>query len=314
MAPALAREKDISVTLFLPGSWRENGKTPQHISCIWHTGCLPTAVQCVPAARDNEAVYLVSGVGEAVMPYGLYLSAEGAQAQSTRLEIIAHNLANIDTVGFKRELAVLQARYAEAIEEGSSAPDTGTIDDVGGGIMVRETKTDYSPGPLKPTKNSTDLAIKGEGFFLVQKGDETFLTRAGNFTLTSRGELITQQGYAVLNDGGAPIVITDTQWQVSDSGSLRQGSGTQNLALVQAQSPGDLVRVGENLFRPLSEPEPVPVAERSIASGYLEMSSVKATTEMTEMIQASRALEANINMMRVQDQMLSGLVNRVMRA
>lgn len=247
------------------------------------------------------------------MPYGLYLSAEGAQAQSTRLEVIAHNLANVDTVGFKRELAILQARYAEAIEQGLTTPDSGAIDDVGGGIMVRETKTDYSPGPLKRTKIPTDVAIKGPGFFVVQKGDETLLTRAGNFTLTSRGELITQQGYTVLDDSGIPIVIRDAQWQISDSGTVQQRSGRQNLALVQPQSLGDLVRVGENLFRPLSDPQALPAADRRVAAGHLEMSSVQPTTEMTAMIQASRALEANINMMRVQDQMLSGLVNRVMR-
>ena len=247
------------------------------------------------------------------MPYGLYLSAEGAQAQSTRLEVIAHNLANVDTVGFKRELAILQARYAEAIEQGLTTPDSGAIDDIGGGIMVRETKTDYSPGPLKRTKIPTDVAIKGPGFFVVQKGDETLLTRAGNFTLTSRGELITQQGYTVLDDSGIPIVIRDAQWQISDSGTVQQRSGRQNLALVQPQSLGDLVRVGENLFRPLSDPQALPAADRRVAAGHLEMSSVRATTEMTAMIQASRALEANVNMMRVQDQMLSGLVNRVMR-
>lgn len=248
------------------------------------------------------------------MPYGLYLSAEGAQAQSTQLEIIAHNLANVDTVGFKRELAIFEARYAEAIEQGLISPGTGAIDDVGGGITIRETQTDYSPGPFKRTETPTDVAIKGQGFFAVKKGDETFLTRAGNFSLTSRGELVTQQGYAVLDDAGAPIVVRDARWQISDSGALRQASGTQNLALLQPQSLGDLVRVGENLFRPLSEPEALPEGDRQVASGYLEMSSVRPTTEMTAMIQASRALEANVNMMRVQDQMLSGLVNRVMRA
>jgi flagellar basal-body rod protein FlgF len=248
------------------------------------------------------------------MPYGLYLSAEGAQAQSTRLDVIAHNLANVDTVGFKRELAILQARYAEAIEEGLSEPGTGGIDDLGGGITVRETKTDYSPGPLKRTGVPTDVAIQGDGFFAVQKDDETLLTRAGNFSLTALGELITQQGYAVLDDSGAPIVVTDAQWEISASGAVQQRSGTQDLALVRPESLGDLVRVGENLFRPLSEPRPVPAAERRVSAGHLEMSSVEATTEMTAMIQASRALEANINMMRVQDEMLSGLVNRVMRA
>ncbi len=247
------------------------------------------------------------------MPYGLYLSAEGAQAQSTRLEIIAHNLANVDTVGFKRELAILQARHAEAIEQGLTTAGTGAIDDIGGGIMVRETQTDFSPGPLRRTEIPTDVAIKGRGFFVVQKAGESFLTRAGNFTLASGGELITQQGYPVLDDAGVPIVIRDPQWSISDAGAVRQRTGAQNLALVEPESLGDLVRVGENLFRVLSDPQDVAAADRQVAAGYLEMSSVEPTTEMTAMIQASRALEANINMMRVQDQMLSGLVNRVMK-
>jgi flagellar basal-body rod protein FlgF len=247
------------------------------------------------------------------MPYGLYLSAEGAQAQSTRLDVIAHNLANVDTVGFKRELAILQARYAEAIEQGLATAGSGGIDDLGGGIMVRETLTDYSSGPLRRTESPTDIAIQGDGFFVIQKDDETLLTRAGNFTLTSRGEMITPQGYPVLDDSGIPIVITDTQWDISPSGTVRQLTSQQDLALVRPQSLGDMVRVGENLYRPLSEPEPVPLAERQVAVGYVEMSSVEPMTEMTAMIEASRALEANINLIRVQDQMLGGLVNRVMK-
>ncbi len=69
------------------------------------------------------------------MPYGLYISAEGALAQSQRMEVIANNLANLDTPGFKRELAVFQARYAEAIEQGRDYPGSGSINDVGGGVM-----------------------------------------------------------------------------------------------------------------------------------------------------------------------------------
>jgi len=249
------------------------------------------------------------------MPYGLYISAEGAQAQSQRLEVIANNLANVDTVGFKRELALFQARYAEAIEQGQAVPGTGSIEDVGGGVAVLETKTDFSPGPLKRTGIPTDVAIEGEGFFVVRKGDEDYLTRAGNFRINSNGELVTQQGYAVLHDAGEPIVISreNGPWELSASGAIRQRGTVQNLALVQPESLGDLVKVGENLFRPLAEPRPVPPQGRRVLGGYLEMSGVQPTTEMIAMIEASRAVEANLNMMRTQDEMLSGLVNRLMR-
>jgi flagellar basal-body rod protein FlgF len=249
------------------------------------------------------------------MPYGLYMSAEGAHTQSMRMDVIAHNLANVDTVGFKRELAIFQARYAEAIQQGHKPPCTGSNEDVGGGVMVRETKTDFSPGPLHQTGIPTDLAIKGEGFFLVEKEEETFLTRAGNFVMTRRGELITQQGYAVLDEDGGPIRVNpgDNSWEITESGSVRQRGGVQSLALVRPASPGDLVRVGENLFRPLAEPQPIPPAQRAVAPGYLEGSGVKPSSEMIALIQASRLLEANVNLMKTQDEMLGGLINRLMR-
>ncbi len=250
------------------------------------------------------------------MSYGLYISAEGAQAQTRRMEIIANNLANVDTAGFKRELAVFQARYAEAVEQGQAQPGSGTINDTGGGIMLLKTATDFSPGPLRRTETPTDVAIPGEGFFVVQKGEEQYLTRAGNFQLTERGELVTQQGYAVLSDNGSPVVLEPGAgpFDITPAGTIRQRGSVQNLALVQPASRGDLVKVGENLFRPLAEPQPLADAERRVTAGYLEMSGVSPTTELVQMIEASRAVEANVNMVQTQDQMLSALVNRVMRS
>jgi flagellar basal-body rod protein FlgF/flagellar basal-body rod protein FlgG len=164
----------------------------------------------------------------------------------------------------------------------------------------------------------TDLAVRGEGFFVVQKGDQNYLTRAGNFHVNERGELLTQFGqkqFAVLDDALSPIVINraDPNWEFSPTGQLRQGGASRNLALVQPESLGDLAREGENLFRPLGEFAPVPGGERQVAVGFLEGSGVQPTSEMIEMIETSRAVEANVNMMHAQDEMLSGLINRVMR-
>ena len=235
--------------------------------------------------------------------------------QSKRLEVISHNLANVDTVGFKRELAVIQSRYAEAIEQGLVSPDTGAIEDLGGGVRVRETRTDFSPGPVRRTKVPTDVAITGDGFFAVQKGDDTLLTRAGNFQLDARGQLVTQQGYPVLSDTGSPINIQPENgpWTVSEDGVIAQRGLNQRLQLVHTASPDDLLRVGENLFRPLSQPEAVADEDRHVAAEHLEQSGVEPTTAMIAMIEASRVLEMNINMMKSQDQMTSSLVNRVLR-
>jgi flagellar basal-body rod protein FlgF len=250
------------------------------------------------------------------MPYGMYISAEGASVQSRRLEVIANNLANVDTVGFKRELAICQARYAEAVQMGLQPPGLGTIEDVGGGVEMRQTITDFSPGTLRKTDVPTDVAIEGDGFFLVQKDDQQYLTRAGNFRLTADGRLVTQQGYEVLSDARTPIVINPAAgpWQITPDGRVSQAGGAvQNLAIVKPAQPAELVKAGENLFRTSGDPEPVAVEQRRVAAGYLESAAVRPTLEMTALIEASRLFEANINLLRAQDQMLGGLISRMLR-
>lgn len=249
------------------------------------------------------------------MAYGLYMSAEGAQAQSRRMEVIANNLANVDTVGFKRQLAVFQARYSEAEQQGHSQAGGGSIDDIGGGIELLSTDTDFSQGTLHRTGVNSDMALRGDGFFLVRRGSEDFLTRAGNFRITDRGELVTQHGDAVLTEGGSPVVIAQPNqpFTVNPDGSIQQGGDQQRLAIVKTGSPAELERVGENLFRPLGEHTPVSAAERQVAGGFLEASGSTAVNEMVEMIETSRILEANMNLMQTQDQMFGNLVTRLTR-
>jgi flagellar basal-body rod protein FlgF len=250
------------------------------------------------------------------MPYGLYISAEGAQAQARRLEVIANNIANADTVGFKRDLAVMQSRYSEAIERGIASPGAAAQSDIGGGVQFRETVTDFSPGPLRKTDNATDAALQGDGFFVVRKGQERLLTRAGNFRVKSTGELVTQQGYPVLSEDNSPITISPTAgpWEIDASGNVSQAGTRQPLQIARPASLGDLAKVGENLFRPLGKVRPIAPGERNVAGGYLEMSAVQPTTEMTTMIETSRLIEANINVMKAHNEMLSNLIDRVLKA
>ena len=248
------------------------------------------------------------------MPYGLYISAEGALVQNHRLETIANNLANVDTTAFKRDLAMIQARYAEEIQQGQDRPGAGTINDLGGGVMVRGDETDHSPGSLKTTGKDTDLAIRGPGFFVVRQRGQDLLTRAGAFALSPLGELQTPDGGSVLNEAGGPTLIDPSQpWTVTPDGSILQGGAAQPLALVQPVSYGDLVKQGENMFRPLAPAPPVPPEARDVVHGFLEQSGVNPTREMVALIETSRAFEANVNLIRTQDQMLSTLLSRVLR-
>lgn len=252
------------------------------------------------------------------MPSGLYISAEGAMAQSLRLDTISNNLANVDSTGFKRDLAIFQARHAEEIARGDEHHGSGSIRDVGGGVNVLETRTDFSIGPLKSTGIPTDMAIRGEGFFTVGKDGRTFLTRAGNFSITADGALVTQDGYPVLDEEGSPVTIDPNlgPWSVSSTGEVQQQGSATNLGLVRPDSLGDLVKAGESLFAPIPgvRVQPLALEERSVASGFLEQSGVKAIQEMTQMIETSRAFEANVNMIKHQDQMLGSLVSRVLKS
>ncbi len=250
------------------------------------------------------------------MPYGLYISAEGAFAQSKRMEVLANNLANIETPGFKRDLAVVQARYSEETERGLDYPGSKTINDIGGGVVVKQTQTDFSPGPMRRTGTDTDMAISGDGFFVVRKGDQDQLTRAGNFMFNAAGQLITQGGDAVLSDGGSPVTIDPAAgaFRVTPDGGIEQAGVKTMLQIVKPASLGDLAKSGENMFRPLAPTQPVPAEERQVRGGFLEMSAVKPTSEMMELMEASRAFEANANMIRNHDQMLNTLVNRVLKS
>lgn len=249
------------------------------------------------------------------MPYGLYISAEGALAQTARLEALSNNLANAGTSGFKRDLALFQARFAEETLRGSDYPGSRSLNDLGGGVEVRQTTTDFSTGPMKPTGAAADVALPGEGFFMIQRDGQNLLTRAGNFRVWNDGALQTQDGYPVLTPDGQPIVLDPSlPWQINDRGMILQDGAAIPLAIMRPPAGAGLAKAGENLFRPLAPPEPVPDEQRRVLTGTLEMSSVKPTLEMMDLITTSRAFEANVNMIRHQDQMMGALIGRLMRS
>lgn len=248
------------------------------------------------------------------MPYGLYVSADGAVAQSMRMEVLTNNLANTDTPGFKRDLAIMQAQYAEAIEQGEEIAGDGSLDDIGGGVTFSHTMTDFTPGPLKVTGTKTDMAIEGDGFFVVQNGNKQYLTRAGNFEVDADGRLLTQQGFEVLDDSGSPVQIDPNfRWDVGPDGAILQAGNVTRLGLMRPQSLDDLSKVGNNLFESSRAPEEVPSPERSVRQGYIEASSVSPMTEMMELIETSRAFETNVSLIRSQDEMLGSMISRLLR-
>ena len=248
------------------------------------------------------------------MPYGLYLSAAGANAQSHRLEVLSHNLANINTPGFKPHLSMLQSRPTEAIERGESLAGDGSIDDLSGGVAIQPNVTQFNQGPIQSTGKKTDFAINDkESFFAIQRGDKQLLTRAGNFLFDSTGTLVTPNGDPVLASTGEPLKIEPgLPFEVTD-GVISQGTQRRSLMLMQPKEPGDLARVGDNLYQPLTPATPVADSKRQVVSGALESSGVQATTAMMELIESSRMYEANVRLIQTQDQAMGQLISRVLQ-
>jgi flagellar basal-body rod protein FlgF len=251
------------------------------------------------------------------MYYGLYTAAAGANALSQKVEILSNNLANVDTVGFKRELALLEARESEAIERGQDMRGSKSRNDIGGGVDLAATATEFRLGTFKPTGIPTDMAIEmPDLFFMVQRGDQQLLTRAGNFHTNNEGQLQTMDGDAVLSSDGAPIQL-DPQlpWELLGGGRIRQAGDVSEIGLRRPTDLRDLQKIGHNMFQNKTDRwETVPPEDRRIRGGFTEVSGVNSLQEMTELIATSRAYETNIRMMQTHDQITGSLIQRLLKA
>ncbi len=250
------------------------------------------------------------------MPYGVYMSASGAHAQSHRMKVLSNNLANVETPGFKPQQSVLQARFAEMIEQGDVVPGMGGADDIGGGVTIRPSETQYAQGPMKATGRETDFAINDEeSFFVVSRGDEQRLTRAGNFLFDSQGRMINENGDKVLATNGQPIEIEPgIPINVGPDGRIQQGETTHELMLAKPKNLGDLTHLGDSQFKALAEFDVVQPGARKVVSGMLEQSAVSPTGAMMELIETSRVYEANVRMIQNQDSVMGTLISRVLQS
>ncbi len=251
---------------------------------------------------------------------GLYKSAWGAMASQIRHEVIANNMANVNTPGFRPDWAVLRGyrTRSEAIGE-AGRPDRKVLWAVGGGAMVAETRTAHRAGPMRNTGVNTDLAISGNrGFFVVEKDEQIRYTRAGNFRVNTNGELVTADGnWRVLGDGGGPVQVGSGDFQIDVNGQVRSGTTGEvidTIALRDFQRPDMLQKAGENLFfAPGAAGELQNRPESRIQQGALELSGTNAAETMVSMIEAMRAYEANLNFVRMQDQLLGRAVTEIAR-
>ena len=219
-----------------------------------------------------------------------------------QVDVIAHNVANLSTTGFKRE----ELAFATHVER---------LDLPGGSLAlarVESSHTDFRPGALERTGNPFDLAIDGSGFFAVETPEGVRYTRDGRFSTNQLGELVTTTGHRVLDDSGAPILVPPgaVGLTLSAEGALSTADGVPLGALGIRELPaGFLRREADGLF--VAEVEPEPALAPRVVQGFLEGSNVNPVRELTDLIEAQRAYERGRAMLDAEDERVRRMIEKL---
>ena len=225
------------------------------------------------------------------------------------LDVIANNLANLGTTGFKAESVLFEQHL-----KSSARTDNFTVpqDRQVRFVLDRETRTDLSQGAFAQTGSKLDVAIDGEGFFAVDTPQGERYTRAGGFALSSTGALTTPSGYQVLGTGG-PIVLdpNDTEITIARDGTISTRDGERGrLRLVRFENPSQLTKQGDNLYS--SEAQPLPVEPRTtVVQGSIEKSNVHSVLEIGRMIEVTRAYTSLASLMSRTDELRRTAIERL---
>jgi flagellar basal-body rod protein FlgG len=252
----------------------------------------------------------------------LRTAASGMAAQQLNVEVISNNIANMNTVGYKKQRAEFaDLLYMDVERPGSQSSDTGTIVptgvQIGAGVKAGSVYRIRTQGTPTQTGNALDAAINGNGFFqvLLPTG-ETAYTRAGNFSLNAQGQLVTQDGYQVIPQvtipqGSTNITISQAgQVQVTTPGSTAP-TVVGTLQLASFLNEAGLEAKGDNLLMETSASGAPTVGVPGVQGmgtlmqGYTEASNVDPVTEISALIVAQRAYEMNSKVINTADQMLS---------
>jgi len=208
-----------------------------------------------------------------------------------QMDVVANNLANIGTSGFKAERSV----FEEFLRSGAHEDNFQGGDRRVSFVQDRAAYHDLSAGPLEQTKNPLDVAIDGGGFLVVQTPQGERFTRDGSLSVNAQGQLVNGSGYPVLGTGG-PIVLqpTDKEVSISPDGRVSVLEGTSvidslrgKLRLVSFDRPQSLMKQGGNLFSATTD-QGTPDAKSMLRQGYIEKSNVNSVLEMTRMIDVTR--------------------------
>jgi len=251
----------------------------------------------------------------------LRTAATGMAAQALNVEVISNNIANMNTVGFKKQRAEFQDLLYQTLEmPGSQSSDQGTIVptgvQIGAGVKAGSVYRITTQGSMTRTDNDYDLAIDGKGFFQVlMPSGETSYTRAGNLSVNDQGQLVTEDGYQI--QPGITIPSDATKVSISKSGQVEVQQAGQTapsivgqLELATFMNEAGLSAIGDNLYMETGASgaattgTPGAAGIGTLLQGYTEASNVDAVSEITALIVAQRAYEMNSKVISSADEML----------
>lgn len=250
----------------------------------------------------------------------LNTAATGMVAQQFNLDVIANNLANVNTTGFKQQRAEFQDLLYQTYRSSGSTTigesRTPEAQQLGLGVKFAGNATNFSFGAPQQTGDPYNMAIIGNGFFQVQKNGETFYTRDGTFKVDASGKIVNSDGYSLVPEITVPAGTSNIS--ISNGGVVSATLPGQNdpqtlgeIQLAVFANPAGLTRIGQNLFQAggasgeVSTVTPGTAGAGEISQGFIEGSNVQIVEEMVRMILAQRAYETNSKAIQTADDMLA---------
>ena len=238
------------------------------------------------------------------MENSLYVGLSGQVALESKMAIVANNVANLNTPGYRGQNAVFKEFISD---QRRMREDVSLVYDIG-----QYEVTD--PGPVKETGNALDVALVGPGFIGIQTAQGVQYTRAGNFALNANGELVNARGYKVANAGGGTISIPEDAKFVliGENGEISTDQGVVSTIMISEFADYQKLEPQGNGLYATQEP-PTPAAETKMIQGRLEGSNVSGVLEMTRMIDLMREYQAIQNMMQTEHERLRTMIQRTTR-
>jgi len=245
---------------------------------------------------------------------GLYSAASGLASLEARQDVIANNIANAATAGFKRQNPIVIG-FDEVFSQKLVSPTLFDLEDApGGGLKPLQTYTDLAQGVTAVNGNPLNVALNGPGYFSVTTPNGERFTRDGSFKTSANGMLVTASGHLVSGEGGGPIDVSGGKAEITKTGDVTvNGLPIGRVEIIEFAEPRGLQREGSNLFFATDDvlESARPAENTDLIAGAVELSNVKMPVEMAQMLLGLRAYAANQQVIDTMSQSMSRLIDQV---